>query len=286
MNTSELSKQPVLVTANSKTCTTKRCARCGETKLADQFYKSNQVSDGLNSYCSTCSAEVAMEYLRRKKLHDAGEDCDCGTCVRRANEKLGIKRCPRCKASKPYSDFAKSSGAKDGLQTYCRKCGSELSREQAEKRKLVVHGATCGCRTCVAGEKCCTQCGITKSISEFGENLTAADGLQCACKRCSRFIMKLSRYRIDESQFTEMLRIQDSKCAVCEVVISEETALVDHDHRCCPGTRACGECNRGLLCRKCNSASGFLGDDPGNALSLANYLMRSENLLQLTQEGI
>jgi hypothetical protein len=35
---------------------------------------------------------------------------------------------------------------------------------------------------------------------------------------------------------------------------------VDHDHRHCPGTEGCRQCVRGLLCGKCNSGLGWIGD--------------------------
>lgn len=47
---------------------------------------------------------------------------------------------------------------------------------------------------------------------------------------------------------------------------------VDHDHRCCPGSRSCGECVRGFICNWCNAAAGQLGDDAQRALALYEYL--------------
>lgn len=44
------------------------------------------------------------------------------------------KRCPRCGQVKPVGEFHKKSKSKDGLQTYCKICQSEISHEQAMKR--------------------------------------------------------------------------------------------------------------------------------------------------------
>lgn len=47
---------------------------------------------------------------------------------------------------------------------------------------------------------------------------------------------------------------------------------IDHDHRCCEGSRSCGECVRGLLCVRCNVALGMSDDSPARLLALVSYL--------------
>ena len=44
------------------------------------------------------------------------------------------KRCPRCKETKPTSDFGKDRRNKDGLNTYCRSCKKRYNDEQKEYR--------------------------------------------------------------------------------------------------------------------------------------------------------
>lgn len=48
---------------------------------------------------------------------------------------------------------------------------------------------------------------------------------------------------------------------------------VDHDHMCCPAdARSCGQCVRGLLCGRCNSAAGLLLDSVESARMMVKYL--------------
>jgi hypothetical protein len=47
---------------------------------------------------------------------------------------------------------------------------------------------------------------------------------------------------------------------------------VDHDHECCPAGRSCGKCVRGVICRRCNIAIGYLRDDSEFARRCAIYL--------------
>jgi 5-methylcytosine-specific restriction endonuclease McrA len=69
---------------------------------------------------------------------------------------------------------------------------------------------------------------------------------------------------------------QDGKCAVCGDPMSMEPRTpnyrnVDHDHAKQKGDPGFV---RGLLCRNCNQAEGFLKSDPGRVRALADYLER------------
>ena len=60
------------------------------------------------------------------------------------------------------------------------------------------------------------------------------------------------RYGISEEQYNALLSEQDNKCAVCLAEFtSTKKPNVDHDRNCCPGTKSCGQCLRGLLCSRC-----------------------------------
>lgn len=50
---------------------------------------------------------------------------------------------------------------------------------------------------------------------------------------------------------------------------------VDHDHRCCPGSKTCGKCVRGLLCSDCNLLLGKARDDEKILLKAVGYLRAS-----------
>lgn len=67
-------------------------------------------------------------------------------------------------------------------------------------------------------------------------------------------------YRLSIERYDALLEAQDFRCAVCEESFIE-TPQVDHDHSCCDDSQACGECIRGLLCRRCNVILGQAHDD-------------------------
>ena len=67
----------------------------------------------------------------------------------------------------------------------------------------------------------------------------------------ARVASRKYRYGITEEQYDELLEKQGNACAVCSVSFDTVHPNVDHDHNCCPGTRSCGKCLRGLLCSNC-----------------------------------
>lgn len=87
----------------------------------------------------------------------------------------------------------------------------------------------------------------------------------------------LSKYGITVADYDAILIAQGGGCAGCGVATSRDgrRLAVDHDHKCCPGSRSCGKCVRGLLCTNCNRGLGRLADDPARLSRLIDYLNRT-----------
>ena len=89
-------------------------------------------------------------------------------------------------------------------------------------------------------------------------------------------------YKLRPEEVIEIFEAQDGKCRICFSSISLETsaknsAHIDHDHKCCSvnassSSPLCGNCNRGLLCSKCNLAIGNFNDDINLLKSAVTYL--------------
>lgn len=85
------------------------------------------------------------------------------------------------------------------------------------------------------------------------------------------------RFKINIDEWIES---QNNSCAACFRSFEPGVVVmsVDHDHSCCPSRMSCcGRCVRGLLCRECNSAAGFLNDDATRILQLAEYFSKNSN---------
>lgn len=81
------------------------------------------------------------------------------------------------------------------------------------------------------------------------------------------------RYQMSTTEYDALLAAQGGACAVCREVPAPNTNLmVDHDHACCDVTPTCGNCNRGLLCQRCNTGLGYFRDSAEFLRSAAQYV--------------
>ena len=66
-------------------------------------------------------------------------------------------------------------------------------------------------------------------------------------------------------------------CGLCGDHLTVDSAQVDHDHSVCSHSQKrnypyCKRCVRGVLCRPCNIALGFFGEDPERLRAAAAYI--------------
>lgn len=138
--------------------------------------------------------------------------------------------------------------------------------------------------------KQCRRCNKFKPVSEFWGNKENRDGMQHSCKPCAKARVysyrtttqghirtavarrksHLSKFRLTEQDYEDMLFKQDGRCALCR---RPETLrmrgklrrlAVDHCHKS-------GKV-RGLLCCDCNQGIGKLRDDPKLLRKAADYI--------------
>ena len=141
--------------------------------------------------------------------------------------------------------------------------------------------------------KICTRCLATKDESQFSKHKYGKEGLRSWCKECCNQVSKeirigrnrdfslRAKHNISEKQYLDLLEKQGGVCAACggsDPQSRWNVFAVDHDHACCPGSKSCGLCIRGLLCYTCNIALGNVSDSISRLEQLIKYLKQQSPL--------
>jgi hypothetical protein len=108
----------------------------------------------------------------------------------------------------------------------------------------------------------CSECdGIVSIVSKGPNRWRCATQRRAYQTRPDRVLADRNRnqakyFNLDVGELLDLredlLDSQDSKCGICGVLIDDDTAKLDHEHET-------GRI-RGLLCTKCNTGLGKLGD--------------------------
>lgn len=224
---------------------TRRCGACLAHLPADAFIPSQLRRS--NPSCRDCRNAAARALKARKRQ----ERVDAKSALLAS----GHKTCSWCAKVKRLEDFHADRGRPDGRFSYCIQC--RVDRD-GRKPKGPSRFAT---------------------RSDYNRHYLASLSDDERARRGRRRHLWTS-FRITLEQYEVLFEAQDGRCAVCrlpEVISTSKNGkarslAVDHDHGCCPGQTSCGNCIRGLLCTKCNTAIGALRDDPKLIDAAASYV--------------
>jgi Recombination endonuclease VII len=103
-----------------------------------------------------------------------------------------------------------------------------------------------------------------KYAADPGPQQAANRRWKAANRERDRLYNKMLNHGRDiEAVIAAMWAAQDGRCYLCERPLTPgPDTVIDHDHTCCPRTKSCAYCRRGLACRKCNALVGSADDDP------------------------
>lgn len=133
-------------------------------------------------------------------------------------------------------------------------------------------------------KKSCKDCGsTTRNLPHPGPR----------CFSCYREFKKKARtrnhssrmlklYNLSDGEYDALYQAQGGMCYTCGPWTGNrglsKKLSVDHDHSCCPKPPTCGKCTRGLICSRCNSLIGEVGDSSGYAIDrLKRYIDYLQN---------
>ncbi len=145
--------------------------------------------------------------------------------------------------------------------------------------------------------KKCSKCNQIQELSEYYKQPSCKDGLFSHCKTCEKTKTK-ERYKANPkahkdrckkwvNENREHVNLQRHAWRVgltkenlqkilatrtqCEICGAKQNLVTDHDHKT--------KTFRGVLCSKCNTGIGKLGDNYKQVLKAAEYLRNHEILL-------
>lgn len=215
----------------------KTCPRCGRYQEWACYARNARASDGCQSYCRTCSAEVAREYELRNADVLALRRAE--RLARPADPK-STKQCRKCGEIKACLEFYLHRSTRDGRANYCRSCAQEYQRSyQAERRE---------------------------QYREYSRK-RQLDPKKRARDRQNKRGMWLRLYGLTHDEHDALLARQNNACAICGEPgenWAERGLHVDHDHE--------SGLVRGLLCGRCNLGLGYFKDSPDRLAAAVEYL--------------
>lgn len=197
---------------------------------------------------------------------------------------LETKKCGTCKEEKPIVDFNKDKSRTDGLQRQCKDCVREYrksNRDRIQKQKAEYHKKNREKLREYDRKRRAenSEAESARSKQYYRENrdeiLLRRKERREANPEVVKDIGLRHKYNITLEQYNKMLKEQEYVCAICKRHDATEKSLsVDHDHKCCPGVRSCGDCVRALLCSRCNTGLGQFGNDEGYLQEALKYIKK------------
>ena len=164
-----------------------------------------------------------------------------------------MKLCSKCRETKPLKDYSNDKSTSDGLSQYCRFCRAVIQKRYYNNHKDVIAAKASLCQKRWSPEK------RAKIVARRRETyIKKAPEI----RKNNLWYM----YGLTVEQYEAMVEAQKGLCAICsQPAAGKKRGHVDH----CKKTKKI----RGILCTKCNTGIGLLGDDPKRLLLAVAYLI-------------
>lgn len=211
---------------------------------------------------------------------------------------VDTKQCVHCCVEKAITSFPLRKNSPDGRANTCRTCAVRQHREWRETGgpERVAENAMLRAAEIATRTKPCRLCKRILPWEDYYEYPQGRHGTKSECKECAHAVAKARgpamsskenrrKYRVKNyygmtpETYQALIDRAGGRCELCHlpfvVYRTSPGICIDHDHTCCPGTRSCGKCVRGLLCVNCNLGLGKFRDNPDLLRLAAGYIEQS-----------
>ena len=158
-----------------------------------------------------------------------------------------MKRCKKCGESKPYSEFHRATGMRDGHRSECKACHHAQQKRWYEANR----------EASIASVKRWQQANkdhLHAYRREYRQRRKVEE----------RNAYLLRNFGISNDDYDDLLSRQGGGCAICGRPPKKAALHVDHDHNT--------GIVRGLLCVGCNNALGQFKDSTDLLARASTYL--------------
>jgi hypothetical protein len=182
---------------------------------------------------------------------------------------MAERTCANCGGVRPRAEFP-SNGRRGYLRPYCRTCQGEQNKRNymnnRESRLAYQKARDAAAPEAKVARNRDSYLKNREARLAYGKSYRAANPNVDTARR-------LRRYGLTPERYEQLLSEQGGSCAICRRDDPGKRGWnIDHDHRCCPGPQSCGECVRGILCSRCNTGLGLMGDSPDVLRAAAGYV--------------
>jgi hypothetical protein len=267
-----------------------RCANIQGRDDKDRSLIMSAIVSRFSMACGFCGSQEAIAgfSMKTQLIH-------CIKCKDKHNEHIIDAQQARCKTPTKVEDdlptkqctgtcgqtlpattefFHRSQTGKYGLNAMCKVCRLKHIKEQKEHPTVELNPPREGYKRCTG------PCGqeYPATTEYWSPNKLGKYGLRPMCKECcnqnarnkNSLLPTRSRYIKFSELYNRMMEKQGGVCAVCKMPETRRSLTgqisplaVDHDHET-------GRI-RALLCSKCNTSLGMMGEDPDRIRALAEY---------------
>lgn len=114
---------------------TKKCTRCGEVKVLEDYPKDKRATDGRGSHCKVCQGKLKKAWKEKQEKVVGPKQAKVEQSIA-----TGEKKCTKCDQVKPLSEYHKDKRSSDGHYSHCKDCHYKLTHayEQTDRGKDVV----------------------------------------------------------------------------------------------------------------------------------------------------
>lgn len=144
-----------------------KCCQCDEVKLVSCFYEKS------GNNCKECVKKRVRE-VKSSKTKGTALSKSPSVQKRDLINETQLKSCSSCLLDLPFTSFYKNG---ERLSGRCKRCTSVVNKDV----RTLNHTPTKNDVLLLAGKRCCTNCEVTKDVSEFYKK---RESYESVCKVC------------------------------------------------------------------------------------------------------